>query len=463
MKTPENVDTLGHSELVELVKQLLARVAALEAENAELKQRLNQNSRNSSLPPSSDKALGQLKKRPKPKRPKGPPLGHDGVTRFGFGEPDTTLGHTPDVCACGESLADEPDEATEAFQVAELEKPVVVTEHRRTSRRCRTCGKLNVAPWPETVIPGQSYGPRLQAWLVYLHTLHNQSYQKLETLCEDLLGVPMSQGSLQRLLENASEALAPSMDTLQERVRMAKGLHCDETRWRCNGQSKYLWCAVTDTFSYFWIHASRSRQALFAGIGDAFQGVCHSDFYAVYTPMAGQGCCAHLLRDIEACCESPQAREEAFGLQLGLWLTDLWDLWREQAAGTLAEADYLLRAAEVRDQLLVWLEGFEDLPKRAARLRKRILTQRDRVFYFVTHPDTPPDNNAAERALRGLVTNRKVTGGNRTATGEQMKTRLFSIAQTCVKQGLNTVEYIRNALMATAHPHFDYPTLFNSG
>ena len=44
-----------------------------------------------------------------------------------------------------------------------------------------------------------------------------------------------------------------------------------------------------------------------------------------------------------------------------------------------------------------------------------------------------------------------------------MKTRLFSIAQTCAKQGINAVEYIRNALMATAHPHFDYPTLFNSG
>ena len=50
--------------------------------------------------------------------------------------------------------------------------------------------------------------------------------------------------------------------------------------------------------------------------------------------------------------------------------------------------------------------------------KRIILSQPERVFYFVTHPEPPPDNNAAERALRGLVTNRKTTSGNRTEAGE---------------------------------------------
>lgn len=455
MKAPENLESLQQGELIELVKQLLARVSALEEENADLKRRLNQNSGNSSQPPSRDRYPRKLKKLG---GKKGPPHGHDGVTRFGFGEPDHVEDLVPVLCPCGHSL--DTHTLKDTWQVAELVQPVEVTAYRRYRSLCPACGEMNVAPWPDHLIPGQSIGPKLTAWLAYLHTLHNQSFHKLERLCEDLLGLPMSQGTLQTLLSRTSEALQPGLKHVLEQVRTSAEVHCDETSWRTQGRGKYLWCAVNRHVSYFWIHPHRSRKALHIGIGDAFAGACHSDFLGVYSVYPGQGCWAHLLRDVEACCQSPKAAEREFGLTLALWMEDLWTVWREQAAGTLSQGEYLIQAARGRDDLVEWLTRQKSLPKHATRLQKRILSQPERVFYFVTHPETPPDNNAAERALRGLVTNRKTTGGNRTEAGEVLKTTLFSIVQTCQKQGLRAVEYLQKALLATAHPTLPYPQLF---
>ena len=453
MQAPENLDLLSKEELIALVKQLFATVTALEERVQDLERQLGKNSGNSSQPPSQDRYPRKLKKLG---GKKGPPPGHDGVTRFGFGEPDHHQNLLPQRCGCGQSLEHLPTTLKDTWQVAELVKPVEVTAYRRFRALCPACGEMNVVPWPEQLIPGQSIGPKLSAWLVYLHTVHNQSFAKLEQLCEDVLGLPMSQGTLQTLFSRASAALEPGMAELQRVVH----LHCDETGWRTQGFGKYLWCAVTKGFSYFWIHPGRRRKALHVGIGETFAGACHSDFLGVYGCYPGQGCWAHLLRDVEAGCESPKAAERDFAVFLGLWMDDLWELWREQAAGRLSRDDYLWQAVQIRDRLTQWLAAQQGLPKYAARLQKRILSQSERVFYFVTHPETPPDNHAAERALRGLVTNRKTPGGSRTEAGERLKTTLFSIVQTCQKQGIAAIEYIQNALIATAHPTSPYPQLF---
>ena len=84
---------------------------------------------------------------------------------------------------------------------------------------------------------------------------------------------------------------------------------------------------------------------------------------------------AYLLRDVEAGSESPQAAERDFAVLLGLWMDDLWELWREQAAGRLSRDDYLLQAAQVRDRFTQWLASQQGLPKYVARLQKRILIQ----------------------------------------------------------------------------------------
>lgn len=103
----ERIALAGGQSACELVLALFDQVAALAAGQEKLERRLGQNSRNSSLPPSSDR--GQAPKRPARKpsgRRQGGQPGREGVSRQLVDDPDETVEHRPDRCRrCGRELS----------------------------------------------------------------------------------------------------------------------------------------------------------------------------------------------------------------------------------------------------------------------------------------------------------------------------------------------------------------------
>ena len=81
-----------------------------------------------------------------------------------------------------------------------------------------------------------------------------------------------------------------------------------------------------------------------------------------------------------------------------------------------------------------------------ARLCRRMEKHIKELFVFVAQPDVPPDNNAAERSLRPLVTSRKISGGTRSPQGTDTKMTLASIFGTWRAQGLNPLTTCRQLL-----------------
>ena len=57
------------------------------------------------------------------------------------------------------------------------------------------------------------------------------------------------------------------------------------------------------------------------------------------------------------------------------------------------------------------------------------------LFTFLHCPGLDATNNAAERAIRGIVIARKVWGGNRTWEGARTQQILASVLRTCWQQG----------------------------
>jgi transposase len=57
------------------------------------------------------------------------------------------------------------------------------------------------------------------------------------------------------------------------------------------------------------------------------------------------------------------------------------------------------------------------------------------LFTFLHCPGLDATNNAAERAIRGMVIARKVWGGNRTWEGARTQQILASVLRTCWQQG----------------------------
>ena len=152
------------------VGELIESNRRLEARVAELEQRLNRSSRNSSLPPSQDPPSAP----PRPRQPgsgrsPGAQTGHEGKNRrlLPLEQVDAVVEHWPARCArCCHRFgeAERIDVASpQRHQVAELPPIAVwVSEHRLHRLRCLECGREARAELPAEVTRG-AFGPRLQA------------------------------------------------------------------------------------------------------------------------------------------------------------------------------------------------------------------------------------------------------------------------------------------------------------
>ena len=182
-----------------------ARFAPLD-HRQELEARLprDKDSHNSSKPPSSD-PLGR--KRPRSQRRKsgkkpGGQLGHRGETLHLVATPDEVVEHRPAVCAGCQTPLDETASVVlyERRQVRDL-PPVrlLVREHRALHVRCPQCEQVSVGPFPAEASSRAQYGPRLRALAVYLLEQQLIPYARVRELFADLLGAPVSVGTLHAL------------------------------------------------------------------------------------------------------------------------------------------------------------------------------------------------------------------------------------------------------------------------
>ena len=151
----------------EYIRTLEARVAALEATVQQLLERLQQDSHNSSRPPSSDppRALKQRPRRVPSGRKRGGQPGHPGQTRafVPVEQVDAVVPVKPQQCSrCYYPLQGE-DPQPFRHQVAELPpvKPVV-TEYQMHRLVCPACGTSTRADLPRGV-PTGGFGPHVQA------------------------------------------------------------------------------------------------------------------------------------------------------------------------------------------------------------------------------------------------------------------------------------------------------------
>src|SRR5579884_146429 len=218
-------------------------------------------------------------------------------------------------------------------------------------------------------------------------------------------------------------------------MRASPVVHADETGWREAGHNGYAWTFSTPTERYF-THGNRGKEMVDEALGEEFRGVLVSDFYAAYSHYDGwkQRCWAHLLLDIHELRElSPD------DASVQRWADALHELFREARAFShpeRAERRTARWAFEARAQAIC--APYAEQPEAAQRrLSARVIRHLKELFVFVSEPEVPADNNAAERSLRHLVTSRKISGGTRSAKGTATKMALCSLFGTWRVRGLN--------------------------
>jgi len=188
-------------------------------------------------------------------------------------------------------------------------------------------------------------------------------------------------------------------------------------------------------------------------LGDDFAGVLVSDFYVGYQHYPGvkQKCWAHLLRDVH---DLRVAHAEDADVQG--WAAAVHDCyqravaWKEMHANDGEAARQQAETAFMEELQTVYGPYTEArVPQRV--LSARMVKHRHELFVFVREPDVPPDNNEAERALRHIVTRRKISGGTRSTAGSATKTTLATLFGTWRRKGINPFTACR-ALLLSPHP-----------
>mgnify|MGYP001590986456 CR=1 FL=1 len=433
----DSLRDLTREDLIELILQQAEDIRRLQEEVAALKKPPT-TSRNSSQPPSRDW------KSNRPARQSGKRLGarpgHEKAERPLVEKPDQVIDMPVTACThCGADLSAVAPQRTVRRQITELPeiKPVVI-ETRQDEVVCPCCQQLQRGVLPEGLEATRQFGPRLEGLVTYFHHEHHMGFERTQTVLQDVLGIPLSEGGAVAIIERAGEAAQPEAEVIGDQVRQSKVIGSDETSARVNGRNWWEWVFQSPAGEYHLIVPSRGQNVIDAFMRDARAEVWNSDCWKPQLNAPAdlhQLCIPHQIRNLQKLIdERPHLH----------WAQEMQDLFR--GAVHLGHRRDELTASGFQGQVTRLEKRLDELLHRrvtgrlAVNLLDRYRTHREHLFVFLHRPDVPPDNNACERALRPSVIHRKVLGSFRSEWGPRAYAALATVLNTARRAGENAFQ-----------------------
>ena len=501
----DDLKQMNRSYFQSLSQERLVEVADnLHQLATELWEKQQQNSENSSQPPSKDnpytstatteesaqnsagetgsaeteqkqidESSGKPNQKKSPRKP-GKQPGGKGFGRSQLLKAEVIIPHYPTQCsACNQTLKESDSQQGSGicslaesissgqrymgYYVLELEPELfglrIVTQlhhYYRTTCSCGHCTHAQPGTGYISVVEGRSQdlqlteyvlvGAVLATFIASLSVRYRMSRTKIQEFLKDWTNIELSIGTIDRCIREAGIACVPVVEELVKQLQQADILHLDETHWYEQGKLHWLWVAVTTKTAVFHI-GSRRKEELSHVVREAFVGWLISDGYAAYrSHPKRQRCLAHLIR--KAIAITGAINQKA--AQIGQWILD--DL-RELMATIASDSgdNRWLRKLLARLIRVCHLGKKADHHKLQA-LAKEILNDWDAVVAFVKNPELPPTNNEAERALRHAVIARNIGFGTRTHEGSLAYSSLLSVIETCRLRDINPWTYIAEVL-----------------
>lgn len=395
---------------------------------------LPKNSYNSSLPPSTDiykpKRNTDYSLREKTGRKSGGQPGHKGCTlEFCTDDPDEVILHAVEFCtACGKDLSAIPGEVEQTHQVVDIVMPKrILTNHTTFSKVC-SCGHCNKASFPNGAKGPVNYGVNVMAVIVNMNAYQYMPYKRSAEFMEDIVGIHISQGTVRNLLTRFEKRAQQRYNSIQDQVGQSPVVGADETGAKVDGGKGWFHVYQTPENTFIGYHPSRGKKAQeeFYPVGFPESTLVH-DCYPMQmsTPAKyHQACHPHLGRELNAFDEAHPKEH---------WPGKVKEVFRQ--ANDL-EKPYLnkkVEAVEKKFEKLIKLDQ-SNAPGKIPAFCRRMNKHNDKIFTFLHIPGVPSDNNASERAIRGVKVKQKVSGQFKTSRGAHQFAMNRSIIDTDRKQ-----------------------------
>jgi len=339
---------------------------------------------------------------------------------------------------------------------------IIVTEHRCEIKKCPHCGKVNKGFFPDSMKFPIQYGPRLLASILYLRNYQLIPYERTCDLVEDFYGIRISPATIKRAENECFQNLEPFEETAMKHLLASHSAHCDETGMRVLGTKWWLHVVSNNLWTYYFPHPKRGSEAIDAlGFLPQYNGVAVHDGFASYNKYECEHalCNAHLKRELTGI-------EQNFEQQ---WAKKINELLSEMKKYTdeCREMEIPIDPEKVREFEKVYdeitQEGIEENPPpdppkdpvkkrgrtaqtKAKNLLDRFILHKERILRFLNDLRVSFDNNQAERDIRMMKLQQKISGTFRSIEGAVAFCRIRGYISTIRKNDLNVMDAILAAL-----------------
>ena len=293
---------------------------------------------------------------------------------------------------------------------------------------CTGCGK-QVAGRIPGILPKTRIGPNTLTFVVLAKYRWNQPYAKIQDQLKTCFGLHISQGEIAGLITRASELVGDKWQDIVQAVKDGQTVHCDETGWYINGKKVWAHTFATDDAVLYEISATRGKQIAENQLA-GFTGTRVTDCLPNYKNLSGQHqiCWSHLTREGQENSQREQdSRERA---KLAQALDGIYAAVRDGTGQTEWDQPYADRIHRRCRRQVDKLTRRQWQDPACRKLINRLIVFDHALFTCLSAPGIPPDNNHAERVLRKIVVQRKISGGNRSPTHAEHHAKLMSVMET---------------------------------
>jgi transposase len=432
------------AELEALVMELRASIAVRDARIVELERLLEESHRTGKRQAAPFRKNSRVTEPKPPGRKPGQAHGRHGH-RQPPPNPDRTLdAPCPASCPdCGGQV-DHVRDADQFQTDLPTLPPPATTRFKVGIGRCRACGRRVQGRHPEQTsdalgAAGSQIGPNLKGWAAWMHYSLGIPFAKMSRFFNDRFGLSVTAGALcQSAQTTATTALVPVNTQIRDRINQSPMIVMDETGWRVNAESAWVWIATTPDLTYYTVAGSRSFADANLLVDATYAGTLVHDGWCVYdqyTAATHQTCVAHLTRRSDELIESLPAGHR----HTARYVRQL--LGEALAARDGDEVERLGVIADLTER--IELLGEQAHPHDENRkLVNHLNRNLGALFTFLTDPTIDATSWRAEQGIRPTTVTRKVCGGNRSERGALTQGRMMTLFRTASQQGIDAVEYL---------------------
>jgi transposase len=363
------------------------------------------------------------------------------------------------VCtSCGGTLSEMAGQFEESEEIDSLERQFIVVHHKRKKYRCACGSCVETALGPDKLVAGGRYSVDFAVSVaIAKYADHLPLERQVRVMRRQ--GLVADSQTLWDQLNALAKWLSPAHETLHRHVLAQPVIGADETFWRLmeGGDNKrwQTWAVASPQAVSYRIRDSRSAAAAGEVLGD-YAGTVLCDGYSAYESLGKRGgkfqlahCWAHVRRKfIEAESVSPECAEV-----LNL-IGQLYDVERDCGSNEERAVARKERSHEIVRQIQAWALRQRALPQsplgKAVAYMGGLWTGLQR---FIDEPRLALDNNATERALRGVVLGRKNHYGSRSERGTEVAALFYSLIESAKLAGVEPDAYLRKAARAAIRAH----------